>query len=409
MRTPFPRTIPRRVVACLLASALAASPAIAAKDKPGRKDRKASSDGKSKDAAKSTAGCKEPSPLDPELVAGLAAHARASWKESSTHLSAWAATPNAESDPAAARGMYALAFAQRQLGGQAAAQAASDRALPLLQARVAQSPTLEGFYYLQGLQQAREDRTGQLGTIAEGIRQVESGTLCVGRDPDDNFRLARLYEFAGNNQRQHELLAEAAAGYARADAASPSPYRALTEKALGDAAAASGDPAGALAHLRIAAELDPAIPGVHRALGLALLRQGEADEAIAYWAKHWQLERQNGNELMYVLPVLQRLVAHRKAFGTQQVISDLSAYTIPALEQNAIVEARAMAEIAARHAEALPAGQPAPADVTTEWDVADYRMVQFLTEYVLRGQDLQEFAVQNGLIASIHGRGLPRG
>jgi tetratricopeptide (TPR) repeat protein len=405
-RSAHPRT--SRVLACLLAAALAVAPCVAAKDKPGRKRGKASPEQSTSPPPLSSAGCKEPAPVDAELAAGLAAHARGNWQESSTHLQAWAATPDAERDPAAARGLYALAFAQRQLRAQAAAQATSDRALPLLQARVAQSPTLEGYYYLQGLHQARGDAAAQLTVIAEALRQVESGAICAARDPDDSFRLARLYEFAGNSARQLELLAEASAGYARADPASPATYRALAEKGLGDAAAAAGDPVAAALHLRLAADLDPTIPGVHRGLGVALLKQGQVSEAIAYWVGHWQFERQNGNELMYVVPVLQRLVAHRARFGAEHAIADLPGYTVPALEQNAIVEAKAMAELLAQRAEAEHAGQPVPPEAATGVDVADYRMVQFLAEYVLRGQDLQEFAVQNGLIAAIHGRGLPQ-
>jgi hypothetical protein len=377
-----------------------ACPAFAAKDGPGRKSKAAPA------AAASTRGCKEPAPRDPDLVAGLTAYAAANWAGAATSLGTWAARPEAEKDPAAARGMYALAYSLRATGSTAAAEAALARAQPLLEARTQSNPTLEAWYYLQGLHQMKGDEPAQLAAISSALQALEGGRLCAERDGDDWFRIARMNAIAGDKVKQSESLNAASAAYEKAPQATASPYRAMVEKDLGEAALTSNDLASAEKHLAAAAKLDPTIPGVHRQLGLVYLRRGNVEAAATHWRRNWKNETQNGNAFMYAIPVMQKILAFRAKPGMEP-LTGLSQFTVPALEQNAISEAKIFGTLQQEKAAAQAAGTPFPPGKEAELAAAEYRSLQYMLEYVTRGEDLQEFALQNGLLPIIHGRSLP--
>ena len=384
----------------LWALCLACAPAFAAKDAPGRKSKAKPA------AAAATRGCKEAAPRDPDLVAGLTAYAAGNWAGAASSLATWAARPEAEKDPAAARGMYALAYSLRATGGGAAAEAALARAQPLLEARTQSAPTLEAWYYLQGLHQMKGDEPAQLAAISSALKALDDGQLCAERDGDDWFRIARMYAIAGDKARQSESLNAASAAYAKGPADAVSPYRAMVEKDLGEAALTSNDLAAAELHLAAAAKLDPSIPGVHRQLGLVYLRRGNVEAAATHWRRNWRNETQNGNAFMYAIPVMQKVLAFRSKPGTEP-LTGLSQFTVPALEQNAISEAKIVGTLQQEKAAAQSAGTPFPAEKEAELAAAEYRCLQYLLEYVTRGEDLQEFALQNGLLPIIHGRTLP--
>ena len=395
-----PRATAWIALACLCMTAF---PVAAAKDKSGRK-KKADAPAAARSA--SSRGCKEPAPRDPDLVAGLQAYGKGDWASAATSLGTWAAKPGAETDPAAARGMYALAYSQRATQAPAAA-ATLQRAEPLLVARTQEEPTLEAWYYLQGLQQMKGDKPAQLAAISAAFQALDAGQLCAARDGDDWFRVARMSEIAGDQEKRSEGLHRASEAYEAApESGAASPYRAMVEKELGDAALQSNDLEAAEKHLAIAARLDPSIPDVHRDLGLVQLRRGHLDDALQNWRTTWRLERNNGNGFLYAIPVMMKVSAYRAMPGMEP-LTGLSQFTVPALETNATSEARALEALQQEKAAAEAAGTPLPPEKEAQIRQAEYRCLQYLLEYVTRGQDLQEFALQNGLLQVIHGKSLP--
>jgi hypothetical protein len=109
---------------------------------------------------------------------------------------------------------------------------------------------------------------------------------------------------------------------------------------------------------------------------------------------------------MYAIPVMQKILAFRAKPGMEP-LTGLSQFTVPALEQNAISEAKIFGTLQQEKAAAQAAGTPFPPGKEAELAAAEYRSLQYMLEYVTRGEDLQEFALQNGLLPIIHGRSLP--
>ena len=374
--------------------------ATSAEDAGKKRDRKAKQDAKAP-AADPT--CKEPAPKDPDLVAGLAAYGESRWADAVTSLSAFAAKPDAEKDPAVARGLYTLGYAARATGKTAVAEAATARAEPLLVAKLASAPTLEAAYYLQAIYQLRNDTSRQLAVISQALKDIDAGTLCTKPDADDMFRHARMLGFAGNRAGQMTLLRDVVKAYAATDAKSP--YRAYAEYELGSDSLDRGDVPAAVEHLGQAARLDATLAGVHAAYGRALLQAGRLADAARWWRDNWRNERENGNGLIYGIPVIDTVLKLQPTVGDQGV-RDIATYLVPSLETNAEHEAKAYLDLVEKRNTA--AGDPAKftAEDATALDVAHYRMAQFMVEYIARGGDLQEFALQHQLLPAIHSKDL---
>ena len=345
--------------------------------------------------------CEDSLPSDPDLVAGFAAHAKADWPLAAKHLHAWATRPGAEADPAAARGFYSLSHAMRARGQAGRAAEFARKARDILVARAETAPSLEAYYYLASAHAALGDTSAQLEVVSRALRDIDGGLLCPSPDGDDVFRMARLAGAAGHRDREMDLMEKASALYAGGRGEMVA-YRALAVRAMADRARDAGDLAGAQVHYEVAALMDPSIPDVHRDLGLVLIRQGKVREAAQYWGKNWSKERNDGNALMYSVPLLGAVTVFRERFGEQHVV-DTKPFTGPALEQNAISEGKKVLELRAAIARAAASGlapDPAQADALA---VAEYRTHQFLLEMLLRGADLPAFALQNGLLPGIHG------
>jgi tetratricopeptide (TPR) repeat protein len=395
----------------LLTLVALASLALVASDASAAREKKKSAAAERKKAKASAASvpdrCKEPAAIDPQLVSGLQLYLDGKWKPAADALLAWGNAPGAETDPSAGRGFYSLGYALRLSGQQAAAEPWLDKARPLLEQRIATSPTLEAYYYLASLHQARNDTSSQLSVVSAALKDMETGTLCPGGDGDDVFRASRIASFAGRKEQQVELLRKAATLYAEGKG-SVTAYRSLAEKEMGDAARDAGDLAAWEKHAMAAAAIDPTIAGVHQAVGLAKLRQGDVKGAADYWRKNWRLERNNGNGLIYCVSVLDGLLRGRERFGEAHRIGNLAEHTAPALEQNAIYRAKDLMGTLAQVEEARSTGaEPDPA-LLDQAAASEYEMHQFLAELVGRGADIQELALQNGLVAAIMRRDLPR-
>lgn len=375
------------------------APAVLARDeRPAR-------GGRAPKPAAPVAACKGPAPKDADLAAGLALYAMSDWSSAAMKLGAWAAMPGSDADPAAARGLYALAYAARTARWGDSGAAAMTRARAILEARPEAERTLEDWYYLQGLRQMAGDQAGQLTAVTTALRAAEAGALCAQRDGDDWFRLARFYGFAENLAKRSEALAAAAAAYDAAPAGAPAQYRGLAERDLGEAALTSNDLESAERHLALAAKLDPSMQGVHRQLGLVYLRRGKLEEAAEHWRLNWKREGEGGNMILYALPVIRRVIDYRARPAIQRM-AGLSAYTKAALEQDAVAEAKTMLGLRQEAEKAKLAEQPFPPEKQKELETADYRLNELLLEYVTRGHDIQEFALQNGLLPAIHGHDL---
>ena len=144
--------------------------------------------------------------------------------------------------------------------------------------------------------------------------------------------------------------------------------------------------------------------GVHRSVGVAMLRMDDVASARTYWTKNRRFEKQNGNGLNYTLFVLIDILRYRKQLGDEHRIANLTEYTVSALEKNAAYEGRRAVEARAALAQAEAAGQPEPEGMAQTLLEADYRMNQFLMEFAARGQQVQELALQQGLLPAIHHR-----
>jgi tetratricopeptide (TPR) repeat protein len=383
--------------------------ARAGRDKPASPAKRAKADAAAAAAAgPPKAPCKEPAPKDPALVAGLDHYLAGRWGDAVTSLKSWAETAGADSEPAAGRGFYSLAYALVQSGQRQAAGTWFGKAQPVLEAPPSDGRpgiSLEADYYLASLHENRGDAAAQLQVVARALRELEAGTLCPDPDGDDLFRQARLMGFAGRQAEKVKLLERAEAAYA-AGSGAVTTYRVLLHQELGRAARDAGDVAAWERHFTAAAALDPKTAGVHLGLGLAKLRQGDVKGAADHWRRTWRLERQNGNALVYAVAVLDKVVRHRGALGEAHRITNLADYTMPALEENALQRGRELA----RAVEALAAaGTPPPAELEAQRTVADYEMAQFLTEMIARGADIQEFALRSGLVGAIMARDLPGG
>lgn len=359
-----------------------------------------------KEAKPKPVPCKEPEVKDPKLASGLALYLEGQWVAAGDVLQAWAQLPESASDPSAGRGLYCLAYATRQRGDVAGAERWYAKAEPLLQARLAEAPSLELYYYLQALHQSRGNTAAHLAVVSDALKLLEEGRLCAKPDGDDCFRLARLAAAAGRKAQERELLTRADASYAKGKG-SVVAYRAFTAKGLADIARAEGDFAGAEKRYLSAAALDPSVPGVHWGVGLMKLQQGDVQGAADYWRTNWKRERQDGNALNYAIPVLDRLARRRAQLGDKGRVENLAEYTVPALEQNIQLEAQRLGEADAAVAAARQAGQEPTPEQLEASDVADYRLVQFTADYIRREQPLQEFALKHGLLGALLRRGLP--
>lgn len=350
--------------------------------------------------------CKAPAPKDARLAAGLEHYLRGEWNEALAPLRAWAGEPDAAEDPAAGRGYYSLGYAMTATRRPQASTAWYAKAEPLLVKSAEENPNLEDLYYLASLYRTRREPGKQLDVVSRALGLLESGKLCPATDGDDDFRISRLLSFAGRDEEREARLRSAVEKYEQG-LGSVASYHALALQELGETARRAGDVATWEANLRKATELDPSIPNVHRSLGLALLQRGALAEAAEYWRKNWRRERSNGNALIYGVRVLLTNSRYAERFGDEHRIGNLGEHTKEALEENAVFEARQMAEAQ----QALASGTLGPEEKVAKElarDVAHYRLSQFLTEYVKRELDLSEFALQNGLLPAIHGSNLPR-
>ena len=280
-------------VVLVLGASLLAAPAGARKAKGDKQSRSERSTGKAL-APKVDPSCKEPAAVDADLRAGLVAYTEGRWPDAVTSLAIWAEKPDAEKDPGAARGLYCLGYAARTSGSPGVSDKAMNRAEPILKSRMAIAPTLEAAYYLQAVYQVRGDQAAQLAVISSTMKDLREGRLCASPDADDLFRIARLHGFAGARADQVATLERASAAYEVTGA--PSQYRGITEKDLGEAKLAAGDGAAAVTHLGRAATLDPNIPGVHRAYGIALIREGRHDELERPRAQDFDRDSGEGGE-----------------------------------------------------------------------------------------------------------------
>lgn len=349
--------------------------------------------------------CKAPAPASADLAAGLELYLVGDWRGALEPLAAWGNSEDSASDPAAGRGFYSLGFASTATRQERHAQGWYDRAEPLLEASAEQAPNLEDLYYLASLYRTLNDPAKQLATVSKTLSLIESGQVCPATDGDDDFRISRLLSFAGRDEDRRSRLEQAVQKYAQGQGKVAS-YHALALQELGERARQEGDLARWEELLTQAAALDPSIPNVHRNLGLAKLKRGAMAEAAEYWRLNWRKERNDGNSLIYAVRILLAAVTLEKRFGDEHRIENLEAYTKDALEQNSVFEARKMATMASKLAGELEDEEEKAARL--EHDVAHYRFVQFLTQYVSDENDLQEFALQNGLLPAIHGTGLPK-
>jgi len=349
--------------------------------------------------------CKAPAPTSADLAAGLEMYLLGDWRGALDPLAAWGHSAEAENDPAAGRGFYSLGYAYTATRQDRHSAQWYERAQPLLAKSAEETPNLEDLYYLSSLYRTRNDPAKQLATVSQALSLLESGQVCPASDGDDDFRISRLLSFAGRDAERHGRLEQAVAKYDSGQGRVAS-YHALALQELGGHARRDGDFATWETLLTKAAALDPTIPNVHRNLGLAMLKRGAVEEAAEYWRKNWRLERNDGNGLIYAVRVLQANKKYRARFGEQHRIENLDDYSKEALEQNAIFENKNMAKAAASVAGGLT-GEEAEA-ARLEHDLAHYRLVQLLTEYIASERDLQEFALQNGLLPAIHGTGLPK-
>ena len=397
-----------RRLATLLTLGLAAALVLVSCEEAGagkkKKDRKAD-----KAAAEGPApgggNCKAAAPTDARLAEGLEHYLEGDWNAALAPLRQWGDSPEAAKDPAAGRGFYSLGYALTATRRPQASDAWYAKAEPILVASSNENPNLEDLYYLASLYRTRREAGKQLDVVSKALGLVESGRLCPAADGDDDFRISRLLSFAGREDERMARLKAAVEKYAKGQGSVAS-YHALALQELGEAARRDGDFETWESHLRTAAQLDPSIPNVHRSLGLAMLKRGALDEAAEYWRRNWRYERNDGNGLVYCVRVLQTNRALAERLGEEGRITNLADYTKEALEQNAIYEAKQMAAASA----AIAGGGLSAEDEAAKrqaHDVAQYRFVQLLTEYVAREQDLAEFALQNGLLPAIHGAGLP--
>jgi hypothetical protein len=373
-------------------------------------DAKRKKKGKKKPAAveapvPGSGNCKATPPASADLAAGLDKYLLGDWRGALGPLAAWGKSPEAAEDPAAGRGFYSLGYAHAATRQNQHSQAWYDRAEPLLVKSSEETPNLEDLYYLASLYRTRNDPAKQLAVVSKTLGLIEGGQVCAATDGDDDFRISRLLSFAGRNDERRARLEQAVEKYAKGQGRVAS-YHALALQELGEHARRTGDVATWEKNLRLAAGLDPAIPNVHRSIGLAMLKRGAIAEAGEYWRLNWRKERNDGNGLIYSVRVLKANVNYQKRFGQEQIIANLAEFTKEALEQNALFEARKMAQVAAKLADGL--NEEETAAVQLEHDVAHYRMVQLLTAYIAGENDLQEFALQNGLLPAIHGAGLPK-
>ncbi|MEM7245244.1 MAG: hypothetical protein AAF533_07855 [Acidobacteriota bacterium] len=352
-----------------------------------------------------TVACHGAQPVDAKLAEGLSQHLQGNRKDALLSLQDWAQRDPAGQDPAAGRGFYSLGYLLDSSGQVALGRQWFDKGRALLQKEVNEAPSLEGQYYLSSLLKVLQDEQAHLKVVSAALEDLDAGRTCVEPDGDDHFRHARLLHFAGRIDDKVALLEKARAKYAVEPGLVP--YRALVARELADAAKEAGDLDRWKSLALEAAELSPETPGVHRSYGLALLEAGMVGEAGEYWRKNWKKERQDGNSLVYGVRVL-RDVAYYQEHFPEEAIGNLREHVTQALEQNTLFEARKVLTLRGELQGLVEADQELDPVKKREHDIADYRMNQFLMEYVRRQQDVGDLLLQNGVLGAVHHKTLFR-
>ena len=225
--------------------------------------------------------CKAAAPASAQLAAGLDMYLLGDWRGALGPLAEWGNSDEAASDPAAGRGFYSLGYAYAATRQNRHSAGWYDRSEPLLAKSAEETPNLEDLYYLSSLYRTRNDPAKQLAVVSKTLGLIEGGQVCAATDGDDDFRISRLLSFAGRNDERRARLEQAVEKYAKGQGRVAS-YHALALQELGEHARRTGDVATWEKNLRLAAGLDPAIPNVHRSIGLAMLKRGAIAEAGEY-------------------------------------------------------------------------------------------------------------------------------
>jgi len=338
-------------------------------------------------AAGQTSRCKEPMAADAKLAEGLRLYEGGNWRASYDQLARWAKAPDAAKDPAAGRGFYALSYALRMSGKPLEAAPWTAQAQAALERVTESERSIEGFYYLASIADSRQasDEVARLAkrAIAEGA--------CGSPDGDDLFRLARLNVFAGNadeGTRLMTLAAEAlAAGKGRVVT-----YQPLAHSSLAAELVAQKKHAEALTHLRKAADLDPSLPRIHRAVGLTMLRLGDVAGAGAYWRAEAR-PAVDGDDIDDATLLLERVVSARSADGAAAAASDLATLERAALDQRARETSAAWLDLSRKAGRS----QRSPEVVAAERRVLDVMM-----EYLQRGENVTRIVQANGVTRLLH-------
>jgi hypothetical protein len=420
MRSTSLRGLATLLAVALVLGCFAVNPAEAGRKKKKRKAKRGRNNA-SAPVVPGSGNCKAAAPQEEDLAAGLAAYLEGDWKAAVDALSAWSAKDGATDAAGAGRGIYSLAFALQSLRRTNEANERYTQARPLLEKSSAEAPTLESRYYLTSLYRNQNEPGLQLDLVSLTLTDLESGELCPAPDADDDFRHSRLLSFAGREEQKAEVLRRAFTKY-ESGGGKLKAYHSLAAKELGDLSRRShaellkqnGDPEQLLAlatdwenAATRSAELEPKTPGVHWSVGMAMLAQDRHGDAAAYWRKNWRKERQNGNGMVYAVRVLADVASYRELFGEAERVDKLRTFTRAGLEQNSLFEAKKFLGIQRELGVESDMDDDQRTAKELEMKLFDYRMNQFLGEYVSRGYDLQEFALQNQLLPAIHHRALP--
>jgi tetratricopeptide (TPR) repeat protein len=334
--------------------------------------------------------CKEPAATDDRLAAGLRLYEQGDWRGSLDPLTRWAKGPDAASDAAAGRGYYALAYALRMSGRPLEAAPWSAEARTVLTPHYEQSLSLEGFYYLASIADSRQARD-EAKLVAK--HALHDDGACPSPDGDDLFRLARLNAYAGNDDEATRLMTLAVEAFA-AGRGHVKAYEPLAHASLAADLVASKKYAEALVHLRAAAELDPSMPRIHRAVGLTMLRLGDVAGAASYWREHATPEV-DGDDIGDAGLLLDRIVATRAADGAPPAAAGLSGLDRAALDQRAREACAAWLDLSRKAGRSSGSGDAA-AD-------AERAVLDVLLEYVERGENVARVAQDNGVTKVLHG------
>lgn len=306
--------------------------------------------------------------------------------------------------------LYRLGYSAQQLRRTEEAKTWFGKAAEAYEARTeGADPHMEDFYYLASSRNNLADSEGTREAASRGIAFHQKSTGRSQPRGEELFQLSRLYTLLGRGEEAQKATDEAIAAYRnqpQIDANDQGYATLMLEKAREDMA--TGQNADAASVYEEILRRKPGTPGAGYELGIAWLRTGDDEKALAAWEAAKGKDPARSTDAGYAAGLMRRIVTHAREYPDAprvEVEAPYASMDRAALEgeisgalgrlQEAMRKAQDAGPVAGKTATLQ--GSLAKADV----DAAQAKLAAALLAYHLRGLPTRELANQLGLVGWI--------